>query len=283
VTVRAALVAAAALVMGCRSTEAAATTGQKSADDPAAWSCGAVHGAARIKRALGHDGRLKLGAVADCNGTAAATLANLARFLRVFSQEHVDAVVALGDLGASEDEIATVLTAIAGGVQAPVLALAGEREPENAFHAAVKRVQAAGADIVDLVDTRRVDTGTIDIVSVPGYPFSKKGCYYSAADLDGAARLVAGRDHARVVVAHTPPKGHGAGAADWAIGEVNAGDAAMAALVERLSPRAALFAHVDEAGGRAEGGERLNVGGVERGMAAIVEIDGARATHRVLR
>jgi len=249
----------------------------------ATWSCGAVHGEARLVRALGHDGRLKLGAVADTNGTAPATMANLARLTRVFSEEHVDAVVALGDLGASEDEIARVLTAIADGGKAPVLALAGEREPENAFHAAVKRVHDAGVDIVDLVDTRLLDTGTIDIVSLPGYPFSRKGCHYSAADLDGAAALVAGRKHPRVVVAHTPPKGQGAGAIDWAIGDVNAGDTAMGAIVDELKPQAALFAHVDEAGGRASEGERINVGGVERGVAVIVELDGGRATHRVIR
>ena len=96
-------------------------------------------------------------------------------------------------------------------------------------------------------------------------------------------RLVAGREHARVVVAHTPPKGHGAAAIDWALGDVNAGDAAMAAIVDQLQPRAALFAHVDEAGGRATDGERINVGGVERGVAVILELDAGRATHRVVR
>jgi hypothetical protein len=163
-----------------------------------------------------------------------------------------------------------------------VLALAGEREAEDSFHAAVKRVHDAGIDVVDLVDTRLIDTGEIDIVSVPGYPFSRKGCHYSPADLDGVTRLMARRERPLLLLAHTPPKGDGADAIDRALGEVNAGDAAMAALLGRLQPRAALFAHVDEAGGRADG-ERLNVGGVERGMAAIVEIVDGRATHRVLR
>lgn len=266
---------------GCRS-EAKATAAATAPATSLPWSCGAVHGEARLVRALGHGGRLKLGAIADTNGTAPATMANLQRLGGVFAQEHVDAVVALGDLGATEDEIAAVLTAIAASARAPVLALAGEREPENAFHAAVKRVHDKGVDVVDLVDMRLVDTGVIDIVALPGYPFSPKGCHYVAADLEGAARLVSGRSRPRVVVAHTPPRGRGDGAIDWAIGDVNAGDAAMAAIVERLQPRAALFAHVDEAGGRAAG-ERINVGGVERGMAAIVEIADGRATHRVLR
>lgn len=279
---RAALVVASVWVMGCRSTEAAATAAKTSTGAAAPWSCGAVHGAATLARALGHDGRLRLGAVADSNGAAPATLANLRRLARVFAEEHVDAVVALGDLGEREDEIATVLTALAQGAAAPVLALAGEREPENVFHEAVKRAHSAGADVVDLVDTRIVDTGIIDIVSVPGYPFSTKGCHYSAADLTGVVGLAAARDRARVVVAHTPPKGDGANAIDWALGDVNAGDAGMAALVGRLRPRAALFAHVDEAGGRAADGERINVGSVERGLGVVLDVDRAHATHRLV-
>ncbi|MGZ3443472.1 MAG: hypothetical protein ACXVDD_28315, partial [Polyangia bacterium] len=153
-----------------------------------------------MARALGRGGRLKLGAIADSNGTAPATMANLGRLGRVFSEEHVDAVLALGDLGANEEEIAAVLIAVGAAARAPVLALAGEREAENSFHAATKRVQAAGGDVVDLVDTRLVDTGAIDIVSVPGYPFSHKGCHYSAADLDGVDRLVAARKQPRLLV-----------------------------------------------------------------------------------
>src|SRR4051812_15777601 len=107
---RAALIVAAAMVMGCRPTEAAADKAQ--ARDKAAWSCGAVHGEARLSRTLGHDGRLALGAIADTNGAAPATLANLGRLGEVFAGMHVDAVVALGDLGRTEDEIAAVLTAI---------------------------------------------------------------------------------------------------------------------------------------------------------------------------
>jgi len=279
------LVVVGALAMGCRSTEAAATTHEKHAapsGQTTPWSCGAVHDAAPLVRPLGHGGRLKLGAVADTNGTAAGTMANLSRLGGVFAEEHVDAVLALGDLGRTEDEIAAVLTALGRSAHAPVLALAGERAPENAFHAAVKRVHDAGIDVVDLVDKRLVDTGDVDIVSVPGYPFSEKGCHYRAADLDGVARMMSGRAHPRVVAAHTPPRGHGADAIDWALGDVNAGDAAMAALVERLEPAAALFAHVDEAGGRATG-EEINVGAVERGMGVIVDVDGGRARHRVLR
>jgi Icc-related predicted phosphoesterase len=276
--VRAALVVVAVVTMGCRSTEAAATAA--AAAKGGAWSCGAVHGEARLARRLGRAGRLRVGAVADTNGTSPATLANLRRFAGVFASEHVDVVLALGDLGASEDEIATVLRELrAAG--APVLALAGEREPEGAFHAAVKRAQAAGVDVVDLVDTRLVDAGDVDIVSLPGYPFSAKGCHYTAADLDGVRRLLAGRTRPLLMAAHTPPKGDGSDAWDWALGDGNAGDPATKALVSALKPRSVLCAHVDEAGGRGAGGI-FNVGGVEAGMAALLELADGSARTRVL-
>lgn len=269
-----ALCVVALMATGCRSGPAATAQDGE-------WSCGAVHAAATVmQKALGHGGRLKLGAIADTNGAAAETLANLRRFAGVFSSEHVDAVAALGDLGGSEEEIAAVLTAL-GEAKAPVLALAGERESEDAFHAAVKRVRATGVDVVDLVDTRLIDTGKIDIVSVPGYPFSDKGCRYQSADLDGVRRLVDGRWRPLVLLAHTPPKGSGKKAVDWATGDVNAGDPAMLDLINAVYPNAALFAHVDEAGGRSERGW-VNVGGVEAGMATIVTVTNGIARAEVL-
>ncbi len=232
---------------------------------------------------------LRLGAVADAHGAAAATLANLGRACGVFSSEHVDAVLALGDLGETEDEIAAVLTGL-GAARAPVYALPGELEPENAFHAAVKRARNAGVEVVDLVDNREVRLRDSDIVAIPGYPFSHRGYKYGTADLERAKKLAAGRHGALVVAAHAPPKGQGKDAADWATGDVNAGDPALAELVRAIRPNATLFAHVDEAGGRTEGGA-INVGSIAGSvddgagaMAALVEIvDGGAARARVLR
>ena len=271
---KAGLVVVAAMAMGCRGgTAGAATTAE--------WSCGAIHGDPHVARRLGGHGRLVLGAVADTNGATPATMANLQRFLGVFRQEHVDAVAALGDLGGTEDEIARVLTAL-GAAGAPVLALAGERESPAAFAAAVGRARAAGADIVDLVDKRIVDTGEMDIVSAPGYPFSKDGCRYTTGDLQALVRAVGTPMRPVVLLAHTPPKGDGPAAIDRAVGDVNAGDPAMLDLVNALYPNAALFAHVDEAGGRASPRGWINVGGVERGTAMIVTIARGTAHTRVL-
>jgi Icc-related predicted phosphoesterase len=220
---------------------------------------------------------LRLGAVADAHGAAAATLANLERVSGVFSNEHVQGVLALGDLGETEDEIAAVLRKL-GGAHAPVYALPGELEPEGAFHAAVARVHAEGVDVVDLVDNRAIRVRDVSIVAIPGYRYSSHGFRYAAGDLE-RVRKTRGR---LVLASHTPPKGHGEAASDWAIGDVNAGDPAITELVDTLHPVATLFAHVDEAGGRADN-HGVNVGSVANGMAALVDIGDGGLRARVLR
>jgi Icc-related predicted phosphoesterase len=228
-----------------------------------AWSCGAVHGEARLARRLGRGGRMRLGAVADLHGDAA----NAARAAGVFRREAVDGVLALGDLGDDEEGVTRVLAAL-GAAGAPLLALAGDAESEAAFHAAVKRARAGGADVVDLVDVRVVDAGAAMIVSAPGYRYTQRGCRYEPRDLEALRAFVGKAGKPVVLAAHAPPHDDGAAAAggpdaangiDRGFGDANVGDVAMRAFVERLAPAAALFAHVDEAGGRAHG-RWLNVG-----------------------
>lgn len=223
---------------------------------------------------------VRLGAIADTYGATPATLANLARMSGVFRSEHVQAVLALGDLGATEDDIATVLRTL-GAADATVYALPGELEPEGAFHAAVTRVRGDGVDVCDLVERRQVRVGGATLVAIPGYRFSSHGYRYGAADLDRARTLAATRGKV-IVAAHAPPKGRGDKATDWAIGDVNAGDPALTELLRALHPATALFAHVDEAGGRADA-LGVNVGSAGAGMAALVEVGDGAAQARVLR
>ena len=67
-----------------------------------------------------------------------STIVQLERFAAQFGVRQIDAVAALGDLGRSADDIAAVLVALRAA-EAPMLAIAGERESENSFHAGVKR------------------------------------------------------------------------------------------------------------------------------------------------
>lgn len=275
---RSALLALAALTWGgcrdwARMKETPAATAVATVDagrEP--WSCGGVHGEARLQRKLGRDGRVKLGAIADLHGDAAEAT----KVAAVLTKEGVDAILALGDLGATEDELAGVLSSL-GGARLPLLVLAGDAEPEDRFHAAVKRVRAGGIEIVDLVDVRFVDAGDVEIVSAPGYRYSQRGCRYDERDLQTLATRVGKPGKPIVLAAHAPPRDDGAAGVDRGYGDANVGDPAMAALATAIGPAAALCAHIDEAGGRAHG-PWTNVGA----RVAVVEVAGGQARTRVL-
>ena len=277
-----ALVALATASAGCRGRAQATTRDEARRDDKQRdgqgaepWSCGAVHDAAPLRRRLGARGKLTLGAIADTHAATAETIATVERLARRMREAQVDAVAVLGDLGRTQDEVTRVLAALRGA-KAPLLALAGERESENAFHAGVNQAQKDGIDVIDLVGKRLMVADDIDIVSLPGYPFTDRGCRYRARDFDGVRALMRGRDRARalVVLGHMPPRGEGRGALDATWGDTNVGDREVARLVDELAPRVALFAHVDEAGGHVQKtatGVMVNAGSAEAG-------DGARAT-----
>jgi Icc-related predicted phosphoesterase len=244
---------------------------------PEGWCALRGHGIAQ--RRIGNRQRLSIGAVADTRGAAPETMAALAGFAATFRAEHVDLVVALGDLGRREEDIAAVLTAL-GSAGAPILALAGDLEGAQPFRAAVARARAAGIDIIDGVDTRRLDTGAIDIVTVPGAP-SDNECSYTATELAALAETVRGRFRPLVLVAHTPPRDEGDRGVDWDDGR-NVGDRSLLDLINAVYPNVALFAHADDAGGRVRR-TWINVGAVTRNMASIVELVDGLPHLRVLR
>jgi hypothetical protein len=152
----------------------------------------------------------------------------------------------------------------------PVLALAGEREPEAVFHAGVRRARSASVDVIDLVSDRAIDSGEFDILAVPGYPDSATGCGYSKKDLTLVRDLARQRNRPLILLTHMPPRGDGPSAVDWEQGQ-NGGDPALLDLINAVYPNVALFAHADDAGGHVQR-TWMNVGGVARGMATIVDM-----------
>jgi hypothetical protein len=317
--------AIAALALGCRSeareARAAAAPATSSDGGSEEWWCGAVREPPRIveRKKLGASGQpVRVGLIADTKEALPATIANLERFAQAFAKERVQAVIALGGLGASEDEIAKVLMALKGA-NSPILALPGDREPEGAFHAAVARAKKSGLDAVDLADVRAVAGDGLEVVSLPGYRFPSYlgarsgGCRYRPSDVEALAKITAALDarddsHGpppRLFVAHTPPRAAGPLALDWALGGANIGDPELARVLDKLGARMGAFAHVDEAGGRGWDGhapvepgayaERLFVnagaadsvprdlttGKIARGLALVLELDGERARYKV--
>jgi hypothetical protein len=269
---------------------------------------------------LGTPGRpFRLGAIADPKEPLGDTLGNLRRFAAVFRSEHVHAVIALGGLGGTEEEIISALLALKGA-DAPIFALPGDREPEGFFHTAVARAKNAGLPVTDLSVVRAVRGDAASLVSLPGYAFPRalaaggSACRYTAADVEAVRGLVEGLGAQAadlvvppiVFVAHSPPRGDGPEALDWALGHANVGDPRLTRLIDDAGLKWGLFAHVGEAGGRGSDGRRpvppetfserlfVNVGtadsvphpvanGVGRGQAAILELDSGRGRFKVVR
>ena len=256
---------------------------------------------------------MRLGLVADAREATAATVANLERFAGVFRREKVAAVVVLGGMASTEDELGRELTALKGA-QAPLFALPGDREPEAAFHAAIERAKKAGLDVTDLQQARGVVGDGLVIESLPGTRWTHDlvagGCRVEKADLEALKDLDAAmsqKGKPLVLVAHTPPRGHGPDAIDWALPGGDDGDAELARVLPSLKAQVAAFAGVDASGGRlrdaeqplAEGAwaERLsaNVGAADaaprglvegrtsRGQALLVEIADGKARAKVVR
>jgi hypothetical protein len=203
-----------------------------------------------VKRLGATGAPFSLGVVADPREALPATLDNLRQFAAVFARAKVDAVLALGGLGASEDEIARVLAALRDA-HAPVLALPGAREPEAAFRAAVTRARRAGVDVVDLSAARGLDAGAFGLVALPGvnnaHYSAKNGFRYRVSDISNIQESMASLPKPRIFAASSAPRGRGPEAIDWALGGANDGEPALAKIAAEL----VIAAQPGESGGRA--------------------------------
>ncbi len=277
-------------------------------------SCAGEHEGARLKRrGLGEAGKaVRIGLVADAKEPLTATLGNLERFAGVFHREKVVAVLLLGGLGSTEEEIARVITALKAA-QAPLFALPGDREPEAAFHAGVLRARKAGLDVTDLSQARAVAGDGLGLFSLPGersaHYLAPGGCGYGAADVGRLAELdgwlAADAERPVLLIAHSAPRGSGPLALDWAVAGANDGDPELAKLLPALKARVGAFAGgadsrlTDGQAPVAEGtwSERLYVnvgaadavphelagGGMGRGQAMLLELHDGKARAKVVR
>jgi hypothetical protein len=259
---------------------------------------------APLKKRLGEAGKpVRLGLVAMPREPLPSTIGNLERFAGVFHRERVAAVIALGELGATEDEIGRSLTALKGA-QATVLALPGAREPEAAFHAGVKRAQKAGLDVVDLVEHRAVAGDGLGVEALPGggWPhYLAEGAVRAAPSelsaLDGA---IADEKRPSLLVARTPPRTGGPDGIGWASGGADDGSTELAKVLPSLGAKVGAFAAGADVGSRGFDGtapvvegqwsERLYVAvgaadamAPHHGQAVLLELADGKARAKVIR
>lgn len=200
------------------------------AHERAPWRC--ARGAAPPRPIAPHGPTPRIGVVADARGADAATLASLGAIRDAFATANVDAVIAAGGMGTTDDELGRTLAAIAGPW--PVVIVPGDREAIPAVHRAVA---ASGGTLLDgsaaVVTIGRMALGTVGgAPAVERLAAGAEGCTRDAADIDAVlGRLRAATTEprpARILIAPSAPRGRGA-SSDATTDGIHVGDLDLAA------------------------------------------------------
>lgn len=212
---------------GARAVDRALAAALVAADDARApWRCAAAdtpslrdEEIAPGWRTLGHalqrasgDADVAIGVVADAGGAEPATLAALGRLRAQLDDAHVDIVIALGGMGASEREIAAALGVLADHARFPVVALAGDLEPAGAHARAIAELRRRGDAAVDARGARWIELPGVVIATVPGAGAEVRlaagadGCGWTAAELGEIFATLSARPGVRVVASGEAPR-----------------------------------------------------------------------------
>ncbi len=163
-------------------------------------------------RVAGHavtGGDARIAVIADTGGATPETVAALAR-LR--AKLDVDLVLALGGLGATQQELETVLGVLGTSSNAPVIMMPGDLEAMPAQIAAIAALRARGVPVIDGRLVRRIElaSGTIAIVAGASAPerlvAGADGCVYTPADVTAALADLTPRPGVRILASAEAPR-----------------------------------------------------------------------------
>ncbi len=258
--------------------------------------------------------KARLGLLSGIKDLEPETQALLTRFLSDFEKADVEAVIIGGDTASEPAEIDRILGFMAAATKRPLVVIAGNMERAAALNHSILTLRKAGHTHLLNFDTiRRFDGDGVDVVSLAGY-FDRAylhlagGCIYKDKDLDALERAAAAADDSVVLLSHGPPRQRGQQAIDYVPGADNVGDAQLTQVITRAKIPFGVFGHILEAGGYATdlGGKhvpankmlaslyvnqgsanpllwRMNDGSTAYGLAAILTVDGKKASYEVLR
>jgi hypothetical protein len=246
----------------------------------APWRCAALDGAAATDAAIEAGGArwtiagrtatrapagapkpVRIAFAADAEDASPETLAALAKLRAKLDKLDVDAIVTLGGMGATPDELAATLGALSG--HALVVAIPGDREPAAGHRATVAAL--AGSGIVDGSLVRWLVIDGVGVATLPGQPYAGRlahgveGCGQTDADATALLAVAPADLRVRIVASQRAPR-HADGTDGAALG-ASAGDAGLAAALAApptAGARADLVVHGSLDGspspaGRAEG------------------------------
>lgn len=185
---------------------AAADTPALPDDQLGSWKLGG-----HALRRDGAAGDVAIGVIADAGGSAPPTIAALGRLRAHFDQAHVDLVVSLGGMGASEPELEATLGTLADRASYPVVAIPAI-EPAAAQAAAVAALRKRGDLVADGRLVRWIELSAAAIATIPGAGSPARlvaggdGCGWRDADLQAIYGELAARPGLRIAASAEAPR-----------------------------------------------------------------------------
>ena len=158
-------------------------------------------------------GAATIGVIADAGGAAPVTLAALGRLRAKLDAAHVDVVIALGGMGATQSDLEATLGALATGATWPLVAMPGDLEPAQANDAAVVALRGKGAPVIDGARAHAIELPGASIALLPGagaldrLAAGSAGCGWRPSDVDALVHPLSGKPGVRVLAAFEAPRG----------------------------------------------------------------------------
>lgn len=279
------------------------------------WRFEHTGGTVKVRRLKARAGKKPvLGLLAGIKDLEPETKAMLDLFIAGFEKADVDAIVIGGDSSSEPDVLDQILEYLGKATNRPVLIVAGNMERGAALNYAILKQRKAGAThLLNLDVIRRYDGDGVDVIGLGGYHDKAYlhlagGCIYKEKDVDALERAAAAADDSVVLLTHGPPRQKGQQALDYVPGADNVGDPQLSTLIAKAKIPFGIHGHILEAAARATDASgkplpqkkfesslfvnqgsanplpwKLNDGSTSYGLAALMTIDGKKASYEVLR
>ncbi len=270
----------------------------------------------KLRRTSAKSGKqVRLGLLAGIKDLDPETKASVERFLAEFEKADVDAVVIGGDTSSDPQMLENQYAYLAQATKRPLLVIAGNMERGASLNYAVTKVRkdTGATNLVNMDLVRRADFDGADIVSLGGYHDKAflhlaGGCIYADKHVDQLETAAKASDDSVVLLTHGPMRQKGQQALDYVPGAENVGDPRLTAVVQTAKISFGITGHILEAAAKGtdvagkvlppkklhpalfvnQGSAnplpwKMNDGSTAHGLAAIMTIEGKKASYEVLR
>ena len=259
------------------------------------------------------DSEFTFGVLANIKTDLDATYKGLDKMFAWFAEKKVDAVLVGGDSGEKYNDLKKILTFL-GKKGLLTFVIVGNREKADDFDKAFGELAGTYPNLINGNKVRYFVADDVDLLTLPGYydasfMHNKPGCVYSAKELAQLGTWRKGAKGNTVLLGHASPKGTGKTAIDFAAEGGNVGDAKLTGFLKSNNINFGIFSNIQEAGAKAVGGDfqtviaegtlsdklylnpgaadsdpwQMNDGKVSKGLAAVLKIQGGKASYSIFR